>query len=378
MSVLLAAMGFVFAAMLASIYRNGYTQALLRLNTLYALAALIRATIDLPLMASLKPIGYVLPEVLWFTYGPAYWHFAQYFLQGAQAHSKHTSWHWKLPLLLYILWILFHINDSTQAFEEFLHTRTPWLAMAGVGIFAWLYSLRCWWQVQTLLASLSNLKEKSANRQRRELIKQLQWVYLPVLGCGAITLALGSAKYLFQVDISEWVINGAADLIWGLLGLPVLWMQYYTLKYPSIFKWQAIDKPKSTQEKSVLISTQLVNSEKLIPKETILDIEEQFQQKKLFLHPDLTIKSAADALEINPQQLSKVLREQYNKGFNDYVNSCRIQYFIGLVGKVPEGARVNIGELFLNSGFKSKATFNRAFKKAIGSTPREYLRERRI
>jgi AraC-like DNA-binding protein len=61
-----------------------------------------------------------------------------------------------------------------------------------------------------------------------------------------------------------------------------------------------------------------------------------------------------------------------HKNFNDYINELRIEEFIKLF-KSDKGRQFTMLSIALDSGFNSKATFNRAFKKIKGCSPKEYL-----
>jgi AraC-like DNA-binding protein len=56
--------------------------------------------------------------------------------------------------------------------------------------------------------------------------------------------------------------------------------------------------------------------------------------------------------------------------FNETINKYRIGYFLKMAKAHPE---YSIESLALDAGFGSKSTFNRAFLKEKGKTPKEYL-----
>ena len=70
--------------------------------------------------------------------------------------------------------------------------------------------------------------------------------------------------------------------------------------------------------------------------------------------------------------LSKTINIHADKNFNDYINGYRIEAFkLNVVA--PDANRFSLLAHAQESGFNSKATFYRAFKKAEGMSPSVYL-----
>ena len=85
----------------------------------------------------------------------------------------------------------------------------------------------------------------------------------------------------------------------------------------------------------------------------------------------VSIPVAAKALLISESQLSHLFSCKLKIGFRDYINSLRVQAAVELLVTT----RKPIGEIAFDCGFTSFSTFNRAFLKSRGITPRE-VRER--
>lgn len=95
-------------------------------------------------------------------------------------------------------------------------------------------------------------------------------------------------------------------------------------------------------------------------------------KKELYLNNNLTIKDVSLALDIPSHHLSQVLNQSLNMNFYDFINSFRINCMIQLI-KNGELQTKTILALAMDSGFNSKATFNRVFKNTMNMTPRDYL-----
>lgn len=99
-------------------------------------------------------------------------------------------------------------------------------------------------------------------------------------------------------------------------------------------------------------------------------LEHIFFEEKTFLNPELSISLLAKSIDIPPKQVSQVINETYQTNFFDYINKHRIEYAKTLIVKANKSDTQNtIQQIFYDSGFNSKSTFNRAFKKYTGITP---------
>lgn len=95
--------------------------------------------------------------------------------------------------------------------------------------------------------------------------------------------------------------------------------------------------------------------------------------QQLYLQPELTLKDIAASLNMPPLVVSNTINGKFQQNFNDYVNGLRVEEFIKRF-KEGDARKITMLALAYDCGFNSKATFNRAFKKAKGCGPREYLK----
>uniref|UniRef100_UPI004049057E helix-turn-helix domain-containing protein n=1 Tax=Fulvivirga sp. TaxID=1931237 RepID=UPI004049057E len=115
----------------------------------------------------------------------------------------------------------------------------------------------------------------------------------------------------------------------------------------------------------------------------LANYEEQMKRKlklvmndnKAYLNPDLTLNDLAVLAEVKIPELSGFINANLGKNFNDYINDYRVDEFKKLVKSKSTDPRATIMELAYESGFNSKASFNRIFKEHTGITPTEYRRE---
>lgn len=86
---------------------------------------------------------------------------------------------------------------------------------------------------------------------------------------------------------------------------------------------------------------------------------------------DLTLGELARQAGASPHDVSRAINEQFARNFFDYVNGWRVREVQRLL-RDPAQARRSILELAFAAGFSSKSSFNAAFKKATGMTPRAF------
>jgi AraC-like DNA-binding protein len=96
-------------------------------------------------------------------------------------------------------------------------------------------------------------------------------------------------------------------------------------------------------------------------------------EEKVFRDQDLSIYKLSKELNTNSKYLSTIINKEFKKNFVNFINEFRI-----------EEAKINLkSDQFKNYtieahgqhvGFKSKSSFNIAFKKFTGKTPSEFLK----
>ena len=115
-----------------------------------------------------------------------------------------------------------------------------------------------------------------------------------------------------------------------------------------------------------LLATQLV-PELLGWRDKLLTL---MAEEQPWLEPELTLTEVAKRLRITPGLLSKVINSGCGQNFNDFVNAYRVQEARRKLADA-RFAHYSLVGVALESGFNSKSTFNRVFRKVTGQAPSE-------
>jgi AraC-like DNA-binding protein len=101
-------------------------------------------------------------------------------------------------------------------------------------------------------------------------------------------------------------------------------------------------------------------------------IEVLLKNEKAYEDAELSLTQVAKQLKTNPSIISKVINQGFQLNFNDFVNNHRIEAVKGKLKAGEQKTQTLLGIAY-DCGFNSKATFNRAFKKATGVSPKEWM-----
>lgn len=89
--------------------------------------------------------------------------------------------------------------------------------------------------------------------------------------------------------------------------------------------------------------------------------------------PSLSLGSVATIFSYTEKYLSSLFKKHMELGFNQYVNRLRISYALRLI----EDGCTSVREIAERSGFYDALYFSKVFKKKVGATPTEKIKERK-
>jgi AraC-like DNA-binding protein len=202
--------------------------------------------------------------------------------------------------------------------------------------------------------------------------RSLEW--LKKLCFGGISLILldtGTTVYEEAFGNLSWNV-GYVTIV--SLCLFLFYFSFYTLKQrkvivPSfLFEIEEAIQNTPTLTAERIYLKKLKNEEIHNSKERLLNI---MSKQKFFLKPDLILPDIAKELKLTDKQPTELLKLELNTNFYDFVNQYRVEE---VKTKINSGKFENFTLLAIGteSGFQSKSSFNRVFKKITGMSPSEY------
>ncbi len=278
------------------------------------------------------------------------------------------SWWWLLLIFhfIYFVFIIGEIyiwNDIADIDVQILYKDPPniyRLFYRGLHIYMIIVLI---WFLRKLDRYQIKIRDYYSNLEGVDLswLKYFLWVYISVYTTSFSLMMLLVFEVMTNLDLAFRLISVS-------IFIALVWMIYNGLRQYSLANFsEVVVQSDESKEKYETSSLQKEDSEKLFK-----NIDELFKNQKLFLNPDLKLQDVAKILESTNHKISQSINENAGVSFYTYVNNFRVEYFQTQLAN-PENQKFTILTLGFESGFNSKATMNRIFKKQLGETPREYL-----
>lgn len=270
-------------------------------------------------------------------------------------HIKHFAL--SFIYLVYVLWTFsLNIDDfNTSYFNGKLNIFFILTELLGLISIAF-YTIKCF-----------NLY-KVFNRNQKQKISFHQTItkYVKIL---LIALSIFCALWFFSF-VSFYVFGTYSrylnyNTMWLSSSIFIYFIGFYSLRQPKIFRIPILNNLKPQTQKSRL-------SEKEI---SVIKnaLEHEMDSNKIFLNPELSLNHLATEIGTTANNLSWYLNQVENLSFYKFINSYRIKEFLKNIKK-GEHHNKTILSIALDSGFNSKATFNKSFKVLMNDTPNNYIK----
>ena len=115
------------------------------------------------------------------------------------------------------------------------------------------------------------------------------------------------------------------------------------------------------------LKKKMVHSEK--SKLHIKKLNAIMANERLFANPDLKLSEVAKKLDISNHELSKLINDELDISFTEFINAYRIEEAKQLI---KNNSLYTIEAIGNQSGFNSKSAFYKAFKKETNTTPAKF------
>ncbi len=264
-----------------------------------------------------------------------------------------------LPSIFYILFITFYymlasaeeINTRIKSGELFRFVTM----LVGIGL---IFNITYWGlSLQQYLHFRKNLRDELSYSIKTQF-------FLNFLIAIGICLLSWVIVYFVSIFGFEMMEQNAREAIWLSIALIILFIAFYGMIAPDLFRIKPLEiVQKYTQSKLTLTDLNKLKEQ----------LEELMLEKKPYLNNKLLKAQLAEMLGISNPELARLLNESIGMNFFEYINYYRIKEFVALA-KTDKVKSLTFFGLAQEVGFNSKTTFNKSFKKLMGSSPSQYFR----
>lgn len=333
-----------------------------RANTILSILLLLitisllgRASTFDPDIFTWQPKLIFIPELILFTYGPIFYLYIHKLLV---VDREKTIWYHFIPAVIQMCLYLPYLLMEEQTLIYRIIDKELFYYFSITGLIALGFNAFYWFICRRLI--LDYTSEENLTEKQRKYTNFLHGV----LGIKAIYLMIWLSVVLIYITgrtVGEdylFISENLIDVLWLLFSLIIFALAFYAVKHPEVLR-----------ESKKYKDHQLKKDEVTHIKTRLLEI---LEKDAIFLNADLTLESAAHKIPTASHTLSRVINENFDQNFTELINTYRVNEFVTRVNNSPNGSFL---EIAFDVGFNSKPTFNRAFKKIKGCTPREYFKK---
>lgn len=243
-----------------------------------------------------------------------------------------------------------------------------------------------WYQVAGLISMLFYLAQslKHYNRYRKAAMQEVSYAdQVAYKWLNTFTVAFSLIlilRVVFFILNPEWGEFGSK--YWYYLSFSILLMYIAITGYSNTIRSSTaigqffLDDEANSAPPISVIKTQKTQTSKELAT-WFRKINLLFKEESIYKNPNLTLSDVASSLKTNRNIISKTINEALEMNFNDFVNEKRVEAVISNLNKGEHKRNTLLG-IALDCGFNSKTTFNRAFKKYAGKTPKQYITENKL
>jgi AraC-like DNA-binding protein len=213
---------------------------------------------------------------------------------------------------------------------------------------------------------IRRVERMNQKKHSNELAVDLRWSKYSIIMYTGFIIGMVLAVFVSD-DFSEIIFNLSLLLL-------VLYIGFYEVKNITQYL-KIVKEDESLVEEKVLDSnTELTREQVASNKALYQKVEAEIDAEKLYLNIDLSVALVSKKIGVNGKYISQCINEGSGKNFNNFINLKRIEYAKGLLIN-SQHEKLTIEGISSQSGFRSKSTFNVAFKKFEGQTPTQYIKD---
>ena len=325
---------------------------------------------------------------LMFLYGPLVFFYTRTSLFQTRIQKKEIINTAILPFFGFLIYLFLF----TQ-FPEFRDPKIVFLQKDKVGIFtSWMLFLGITHPLIFLYFSRNLIRKYQSEFEENyasDAIARLSWLkgflvfnFLMVLAYFLIFILQVLGLWKLPLSPFEGIINILLmyQILYYLINKPAVFQlnEEREMKHPEERKLELIS-PTTELQKSELVPSNLTIATKYSKQNLAEDerkaylskIQKFMQEEKPYLDDELSLNELAGRLKIPIHHFSMTINIELGKNFFHFVSSYRVQEAKRILSD-PKSKELTILSIAFESGFQSKAAFNKAFKEETGFTPTEY------
>lgn len=322
---------------------------------LISLALICRLSYEPEILQISMKFG-MLPDFILFLFGPLLLLYIKNLLAKDHEHTRINWWHFS-PAMIHLIYMTAILLMDRERHLELVLAGKFNMPIHIVLILSLTHNIIYWFASLRLLNAYQRESKNDIS-----FTPQLKYLYtlLSLTGVCLVVWLISESLTVGGFGRPDFETYGYA---WISLTFIIYALGFFAMNQPELFK---VNFSLEKYQHSRLTSAKI---EKEVNRLTQIMLDEQ-----LYKNPRLSRSDIEQKLNMNAVDLSRVINQGFGKNFFDFVNSYRIEEFIRLV---RSGAYQNYTLLAIanEAGFNSKTTFNTAFKKLTGKTPKSFFED---
>ena len=279
------------------------------------------------------------------------------YTKSLNSHEFRFKWIYLLYFVPYFIWQLYFV-------PSYFFSRFEKLRFLGEFVYLELQSLSFWFALSNMISNLvfialsfkelTSLKKSVSDNYSNETAARTSWTQQLLAAIGIITMY---NLITLLLNVLGFNLYQESEFIGALIFLLLIVMiGIHTLNQPNIYLY--VESRKSGMNVSTL--------EKLKT-----ELENYMVESRVYLNADLRLDDLANSMNISLHELSRVINEGFNKNFFEFVNDYRIKHAKSLLLESNE-ENPKLFSIAIDSGFNTKGSFNRTFKRHVGTSPSSF------
>ena len=360
---ILATFQLLFASLFLITHRKGNKRNNRILGLLFLLFSISLAEFALRISGInfSNPVLHLIDDGFFFLYGPLLYFYVKGVVYLDFRFTKRNLHH-LIPFTTYVgflVYFMLSLNSvqQNQITENILTAALPaWMYLVSISIYVYNI-IYIWLAARTVKDYRVVIKNKFSSVQNINL----KWLSFIIQSFAAITI----------IAMIHNVIPALGNVIFRYVSLILLLVYTFffinrvlikALKQPEIFAGIELEEAREKYAGSNLKDEETGNLFNRL--QTIL------KEEKLYMNADLTLQDLAHRIPASSKILSQVINQCSGKNYFDYINTYRCEEVKSIMK--TSDPKMTILEIMYQSGFNSKSSFNKEFKKLNGTTPTNF------